>query len=49
MRLNVFLNAYGKRKFVGILEETDNRIFFVLQRRLRPVFHFVRYFRRACD
>lgn len=28
MRLNVFLNAYGKRKFVGILEETDNRIFF---------------------
>lgn len=28
MRLNVFLNTYGKRKFVGILEETDNRIFF---------------------
>lgn len=28
MRLNVFLNAYGKRHFVGILEEQTPRIFF---------------------
>ena len=28
MRLNVFLNAYGKRHFVGILEEQAPRIFF---------------------
>ncbi len=28
MRLNVFLNAYGKRRFVGILEEQAPRIFF---------------------
>lgn len=28
MRLNVFLNAYGNRLFVGVLEEQNNRIFF---------------------
>lgn len=28
MRLNVFLNAYGKRHFVGVLEEQAPRIFF---------------------
>ena len=28
MRLNVFLNAYGKRNFVGVLEEQNKRIFF---------------------
>lgn len=28
MRLNVFLNAYGKRYFVGILEEQGQSIFF---------------------
>lgn len=28
MRLNVFLNAYGNRLFVGVLEEHNNRIFF---------------------
>lgn len=28
MRLNVFLNVYGKRNFVGVLEEQNKRIFF---------------------
>ena len=28
MRLNVFLNAYGNRLFVGVLEKQNNRIFF---------------------
>ena len=28
MRLNVFLNAYGNRLFVGVLEEQNRRIFF---------------------
>lgn len=28
MRLNVFLNTYGKRHFVGILDEQGHRIFF---------------------
>ncbi len=28
MRLNVFLNTYGNRLFVGVLEEQNNRIFF---------------------
>ena len=27
MRLNVFYNAYGKREFVGILDEQDNILF----------------------
>ena len=25
MRLNVFLNAYGKRNFVGVLEEQNKQ------------------------
>ncbi len=28
MRLNVFLNAYGKRQYVGILQQQEQRIFF---------------------
>lgn len=28
MRLNVFLNAYGNRRYVGILEEQNSQIFF---------------------
>lgn len=28
MRLNVFLNSYGQRYFVGVLEEQNQRIFF---------------------
>ena len=28
MRLNVFLNAYGNRLFVGVLEEREKRIYF---------------------
>ncbi len=28
MKLNVYLNAYGKREYVGILSEQENRIFF---------------------
>lgn len=34
MRLNVFLNAYGKRHFVGILEEQAPRIFLNIHRSL---------------
>ena len=28
MRLNVYLNTYGNRLFVGVLEEQNQRIFF---------------------
>ena len=28
MRLNVFLNTYGNRLFVGVLEEQNKRVFF---------------------